>query len=79
VLALETFKTLDTLPGEPVTYLGLSLSGLVTPASRTTLSLLEFSQDQRSRQLLHAATALRNKYGVDITYWGTEDQVADYA
>jgi hypothetical protein len=60
--------------GKPVRLLGVGVSGLGPPIRQLNLweSDSMISQLEKDKQLRHALSTLREKFGDRIIYWGTE-------
>lgn len=71
-LALESVRKLDYNPSLKIHYISISASNFMTPTKLKTLSLLEYEEDRKRARLQRSLLKIRDKYGIDALYYGSE-------
>lgn len=71
-LARSMLKKLDFHLGYKIHYIAISASNFSDSHNQKTLSLLDFNTDIKQKQLTDKLTLIRDKYGVDAIWWGSE-------
>ncbi len=71
-LSVATIKKLDRSPNFAIGYIAMSVSNFADARNLKTLSLLEFSQDSKMQKLQDKLIDIREKYGIDTIYYGSE-------
>lgn len=71
-LATEMIKKLDNHLGYKIHYIGISASNFSTRHTHKTFSILEYDKDKKLANLSMHMLKIRDKYGVDIIRYGSE-------
>lgn len=75
-LALETVKKLDHYPTYKIHYIAMNASNFVTPVNQKTFSIFEYDKDRKMANLNAGLLKIRDKYGVDMVRYGSEQAVS---
>jgi len=74
-LAIEKIMELDQIKHLKIHYIGLSVSDFINQNHYKTFSLFEYEKDKKMQNLQKKLMQIRNKYGVDSVYYGSEKDI----